>query len=305
MGLTLGGNNSSFKNIRYLSESKSKMDKSLLRIASGKRILTAADDSGGLSVAMKLQNQINTTKAAQDRVENSKSFVEMQDTALSTAGDILIEMSSVKGNYDAQSDKSSTIAQTYASQFRELQVQLGSLKSEKINSVSLFSSDSSTSMTVHTSTNGSSGASVILDNLDYSAGVSLSTGSAGRNLGAATSAGSVLLDGTTQALGSNVAISVSHVDSGDLTTIISQISSLRAEAGGDLSTLGFASDYLTNMSTNMESAHGRIMDVDLAEESSNLAKYSMQYEAAAAAVAQANVAMGAVLDLLLGSINRK
>ena len=305
MGLTLGGNNSSFKNIRYLSESKSKMDKSLLRIASGKRILTAADDSGGLSVAMKLQNQINTTKAAQDRVENSKSFVGMQDTALSTAGDILIEMSSVKGSYDAQSDKSSTIAQTYASQFRELQVQLGSIKSEKINGVSLFSSDSSTSMTVYTSTNGSGGASVTLDNLDYSAGVSLSTGSAGRNLGAATAAGSVLLDGTTQTLGSNVAISVSQVDSSDLTTIISQVSGLRAESGGDLSTLGFALDYLSNMSINMESAHGRIMDVDLAEESSNLAKYSMQYEAAAAAVAQANVAMGAVLDLLLGSINRK
>jgi len=305
MGLTLGGNNSSFKNIRYLSESKSKMDKSLLRISSGKRILTAADDSGGLSVAMKLQNQINTTKAAQDRVENSKSFVEMQDTALSTAGDILIEMSSVKGNYDAQSDKSSTIAQTYASQFRELQVQLGSIKSEKINGVSLFSSDSSTSMTVYTSTNGSGGASVTLDNLDYSAGVSLSTGSAGRNLGAATAAGSVLLDGTTQTLGTNVAISVSQVDSSDLTIIISQVSGLRAESGGDLSTLGFASDYLSNMSINMESAHGRIMDVDLAEESSNLAKYSMQYEAAAAAVAQANVAMGAVLDLLLGSINRK
>ena len=305
MGLTLGGNNSSFKNIRYLSESKSKMDKSLLRISSGKRILTAADDSGGLSVAMKLQNQINTTKAAQGRVENSKSFVEMQDTALSTAGDILIEMSSVKGNYDAQSDKSSTIAQTYASQFRELQVQLGSIKSEKINGVSLFSSDSSTSMTVYTSTNGSGGASVTLDNLDYSAGVSLSTGIAGRNLGAATAAGSVLLDGTTQTLGTNVAISVSQVDSSDLTTIISQVSGLRAESGGDLSTLGFASDYLSNMSINMESAHGRIMDVDLAEESSNLAKYSMQYEAAAAAVAQANVAMGAVLDLLLGSINRK
>ena len=67
-------------------------------------------------------------------------------------------------------------AQTYASQFRELQVQLGSIKSEKINGVSLFSSDSSTSMTVYTSTNGSGGASVTLDNLDYSAGVSLSTG---------------------------------------------------------------------------------------------------------------------------------
>ena len=73
----------------------------------------------------------------------------------------------------------------------------------------------------------------------------------------------------------------------------------------DASTLGFASDYLSNMSINLESAHGRIMDVDLAEESANLAKYSMQYEAAATAVAQANVAMGAVLDLLLGSINQR
>jgi len=305
MGLTLGGNNSSFKNIRYLSESKSKMDKSLLRIASGKRILTGADDSGGLSVAMKLQSQINTTKAAKDRVENSKSFVEMQDTALSTAADILSEMSSVKAKYDAESSATTDAAKTYASQFRELQVQLGSLMSEKLNGVSLFSSDPSTSMTIYTSTNGSSGASVTLDNLDFSAGVSLSTGTAGRNLGA-TSAGTVKLDGSVQTLGNGEAISVSNsqITSDDLNAVISQVASLRAEAGGDLSTLGFASDYLTNMSTNMESAHGRIMDVDLAEESANFARYSMQYEAAAAAVAQANVAMGAVLDLLLSSVRR-
>ena len=305
MGLTLGGNNSSFKNIRYLSESKSKMDKSLLRIASGKRILTGADDSGGLSVAMKLQSQINTTKAAKDRVENSKSFVEMQDTALSTAADILSEMSSVKAKYDAEGSATTDAAKTYASQFRELQVQLGSLMSEKLNGVNLFSSDPSTSMTIYTSTNGSSGASVTLDNLDFSAGVSLSTGTAGRNLGA-TSAGTVKLDGSVQTLGNGEAISVSNsqITSDDLNTVISQVASLRAEAGGDLSTLGFASDYLTNMSTNMESAHGRIMDVDLAEESANFARYSMQYEAAAAAVAQANVAMGAVLDLLLSSVRR-
>ena len=65
--------------------------------------------------------------------------------------------------------------------FRELQVQLGSIKSEKFNGVSLFSSDSSTSMTVYTSTNGS----VVLrnlDNLDYPAGI-LSTVAAVRKLG--------------------------------------------------------------------------------------------------------------------------
>ena len=46
------------------------------------------------------------------------------------------------------------------------------------------------------------------------------------------------------------------------------------------------------------------MDVDLAEETSNYATLSMQYEAAAAAVAQANVSSAKVLDLLLSSINR-
>jgi flagellin len=304
MGLTLGGNNSSFKSIRYLNESKSKMDKSLLKIASGKRILTAADDSGGLSVAMKLQNQINTTNAAKDRVENSRSFVEMQDSALSTAGDILLEMSSLKDNYDAELDKSSSAAKTYASQFRDLQVQLGNLKSEKLNGVSLFSSDSDTSMTVYTSTNGSSGASVTLDNLDYMKGVSIASGDADRNLGTAIRAGTVKTGGAVQDLGNGDAVSISQVTTQELDSVISQVADLRAQSGGDLSTLGFASDYLSNMSTNMESAHGRIMDVDLAEESANLAKYSMQYEAAAAAVAQANVAMGAVLDLLLSSVNR-
>jgi flagellin len=306
MGLTLGGNNSSFKSLRYMSESKSKMDKSLLKIASGKRILTGADDSGGLSVAMKLQSQINTTNAAKDRVENAKSFVEMQDSALSTAGDILAEMSSVKAKYEAEADKSGSTAVTYASQFRDLQVQLGSLRTEQLNGVSLFSSKSSSSMTVHTSTSGEGGASVTLNNLDFLEAVSIGGSGvvANRNLGDATSAGTVISDGTTPAPVSGQAVSISDVSSDDLNQVTEQIASLRAEAGGHASTLGFASDYLSNMSTNMESAHGRIMDVDLAEETANLAKYSMQYEAAAAAVAQANIAMGAVLDLLLSSVNK-
>ena len=284
MGLTLGGNNSSFKNIRYLSESKSKMDKSLLRIASGKRILTAADDSGGLSVAMKLQNQINITNAAKDRVENAKSFAEMQDTAISSAYDIVSEMSKLMSDHSSgNADQKAA----YAAQFKELQVQLNDFLSEKVNGVSLFSSDSATSKTIYTSAQGESGGSITMGNINLSGGLSISSTI---NLGSANSTAT--------------AVSISGITPGNLNTVLDKLSGLRAESGGDLSTLGFASDYLSNMSTNMESAHGRIMDVNLAEESANLARYSMQYEAAAAAVAQANVAMGAVLDLLLSSVKR-
>jgi len=285
MSLTLGGDNSSFKSMRYLNDAKSKMDRSLLRISSGKRILSGADDPGGLSVSMKLQSQISTTSAAQSRVGNAKSYIEMQDSALSTAGDILNEMVSLEENYRNESD--STIKKSYADQFKELQVQLNSLTSEKLNGVSLFSSGAQDNMTVYTGSS-TTGAKVSLGFSDMFGALSISSSV---NLAAATSTAS--------------AVTISHADvTSSLDNAVDGIAALRAQSGGKLSTLEFADDYLSNMTTNLQSAHSRITDVDIAEETANFAKYSMQYEAAAAAIAQANVAMGAVMDLLLSSINR-
>ena len=94
MALTLGASSAmSFKNSLYLKDAKSRMDKSLLRISSGRRILSAADDPGGLALSMRLSNELTINNTIQNNVENSKSFVEMQDTALKTAGDIITEMS--------------------------------------------------------------------------------------------------------------------------------------------------------------------------------------------------------------------
>ena len=285
MALSFGGSGfSAQKSISYMRQTKSKMDKSLLRISSGQRIFNAGDDSGGLAVSMKLQNELSILNTAKGRVDNAKSFAEMQDTAISSSYDIVSELSDLKSKYaSANADEK----EAYETQFKELQVQLNDFLAEKVNGVSLFSSDSSTAKTIYTSAQGESGASIIMGNIDLSGGMSISSSV---NLSSASTTAS--------------AVSISDVSSSDLSSVLEQLSGLRAEAGGDLSTLGFASDYLTNMSTGMETAHGRIMDVDLAEESANYAKLSMQYEAAAAAVAQANVAMGAVLDLLLSSVNR-
>ena len=140
MSLTLGGSgSSSLRSISFLKQAKSKMDKSLERISSGRKILSGADDPGGLAVAMKLQSQISNTDVARDRVENAKSFVDMQDAALETAGDILTEMMELRSNWKNETDKTSSTALSYATLFREYQVQLGQLKNEKFNGVSLFS----------------------------------------------------------------------------------------------------------------------------------------------------------------------
>jgi flagellin len=303
MALTLGSSNAiSYRNSLYLNDAKSRMDKSLLRISSGRKILSGADDPGGLALSMRLTNELSLTNTIQNSVENAKSFTELQDGALKSAGDIIMEMSSLKSKYTNASDSDKLI---YAGQFRELQVQLNGLGSEQLNGVSLFSSDANhkSASTIYTSAQGASGASVTLTNLDYSSAVSIQSGGANRNL-AATSAGTVLNDGTTQALGTGVAMSISQVTADELNTGLEQIASLRAQAGGKASTLGFASEYLATKSAGLEAANSRVMDADIATESINYSKYSMQYQAAAAALAQSNLTTEVVMDLLL-SINKK
>ena len=76
------------------------------------------------------------------------------------------------------------------------------------------------------------------------------------------------------------------------------IATLRAENGGSVSRLQFSKDSAVSQRTNLEAANGRIMDVDIAEESTRLAKYNILVQASAAMLAQANVTPNAALMLL-------
>ena len=296
MALTLGASNAtSYRNSLYLNDAKSKMDKSLLRISSGKKILTGADDPGGLALSMRLTNELSLTNTIQNSVENAKSFTELQDSALKSAGDILMEMQSLQTKYTNANDTDRAI---YAGQFRELQVQLNGLRSEQLSGVSLFSSDPAhkSASTIYTSAQGASGSSITLGNLDYEAafafGLFSSTGTVGTTPGAG------------EALSISSVNSAEEINSAQLTTALEEIASLRAQAGGKASTLGFASEYLATKSAGLEAANSRVMDADIAEESINYSKYSMQYQAAAAALAQSNLTTEVVMDLLL-SINKR
>ena len=73
---------------------------------------------------------------------------------------------------------------------------------------------------------------------------------------------------------------------------------LRAQNGGSQSRLAFNLESLTQQKTNMRAALGRIVDVDIAEESTNVAKYSILNQAAASMLAQANASMDVALMLL-------
>jgi len=282
MALNLGGGSmtSNFNSL-YLGQAQSMLNQSLMRLSSGKRINRASDDPGGLAVSMKLQNALTVTSATKQNIDNAKSYTDTQDAALDSIGDVLTRMSTLKTSYgDDGAGLNTTDKSNYAAEFRELQAQLNAFKSEKFNSISLFSTEG-ISRNVYISTQGSTGASVSVSSLDLTSALDIG---GGVNLSA-------------QRYGSN-AVSISNVTAEQLNTAVSNVASLRAEAGATSSRLEFSSDYLSSSMVHLEEANSRIMDVDVAQETTNMAKYNLQVYAASAALVQSNLNMSIVLDLL-------
>jgi flagellin len=94
------------------------------------------------------------------------------------------------------------------------------------------------------------------------------------------------------------AIKLSSIDAGVYTKALENIATLRSENGASVSRLMFAEEAASQRRTNLEAAHGRIMDVDIASESTALAKYSILVQASASMLAQANQSANIALSLL-------
>ena len=95
--------------------------------------------------------------------------------------------------------------------------------------------------------------------------------------------------------------SVDGVDSTLNTVLVdaqNEFAKYRARNGAEQSGLGFASELLVLNRTNLEAAVGRIVDVDVAQESTQLAKWTTLTQAGTAMLAQANQATSLVLKLI-------
>jgi flagellin len=83
-----------------------------------------------------------------------------------------------------------------------------------------------------------------------------------------------------------------------VTTAIENIATMRAANGAEQSRLGFASELLTVNKANLEAATSRITDVDVAEESTQLARWNTMVAAGTSMLSQANQSAQTALRLL-------
>ena len=338
MALTINTNHAASTASYYLSKNNAALQKSLTRLSSGSRINKPADDAGGLAVSMKLNASINRLKGVNNNIQNAVSFLEVQDGVLEGSASILARMGELKALSQDVLKNASDIA-NYNSEFKNLQVQLYQMSQETFNGVSLFATTTTATgatstvfggtnataadrvdntVDIYTTERGAGGSKVsinktsMLSAITFDADLQDAGAVAGGEMDSvAWSSTATDLNGTLQANGTyDDAFSFASITSADaknladigtsfFTKALENIATLRAENGGSASRLNFSLEHISRAQTNLEAANGRIVDTDIAAESTRLAKYNILVQASASMLAQANVTPQTAL-LLLG-----
>lgn len=309
MPLTINTNSAAASANYHLSRNQSALQKSLTRLSSGSRIVQPVDDAGGLAVSMKLESAITRLNGAQKNVQNATSFLEVQDGVLSSAGKILNRMIELKGLSDDVMKNSSDTG-NYNREFQDLQQQIYDMSALKFNGVSMFAQFSSetnnaegvfndtaldNTVSVYVSADGSTGPTVSVSKSLLLSALTIDTGTLAA--GAFSTAGTGDVKSFASA-NSGTRINLSDVSVGVFTQAIQNIATLRADNGASMSRLRFAGEEMGMQETNLIAAKGRITDVDIAAESTRLAKYNILVQASASMLAQANSSSDIALMLL-------
>jgi len=220
---------------------------------------------------MKLTAQMARIDGATNNVGNAISFNQTQDGYLQKIGDALNRMSEL-AVLAQDITKSTGDRALYDQEFQTLDRYISDVATKDFNGVSLFNGNS-LSVTVDSEANLYQMSGVDLGNATYAA---LTADSIATLSGPANA---------TQSLS-------------DVKSAINQLAADRASLGAHIETLTMYSDQLGTLKNNLSSANSRIMDVDVAQESTQYAKYSILVQTGTAMLSQANALPQSALKLL-------
>lgn len=253
-----------------LGSSTAMLAKSLSRLSSGSKIVNPADDAAGLAVASRLDAQVQRLSAARSNVGNAISFTQTQDGYLKKIAKALDRMSEL-AILAQDVTKGSSDRALYQTEFAQIQDYIENTASKEFNGVSLFNGDT---LAITVDSEG---------NTFDMAGIDLS----------ATAYNNAIDSGTTISTTAAATTALDYIK-----TAITNLASDRATIGAYQTRLNFTSEQLQVNRENLMAASSRIQDVDVAEESTQYARYNILVQSGTAMLAQANSMPQSVLRLL-------
>jgi flagellin len=267
---------------RHLSNTQFGLSKALERLSSGFRINRAGDDAAGLAISERLKAQIRSTSQASRNTFDGVSLVQVSEGGYDEVSNILIRLRELAVQ-SANGTISANDRGAIDTEYDQLTAEITRIAAVvKFNNVQVL--------------NGNSAGAAVSFVLQVGIGTtSNDTITISINPLKATALGSAALDVTalslTSASGATDAITT-------LDTAIDAVNSSRAALGAVQNRLEATSRSLAISVENLSAANSRIRDVDVAQETAELARYQILVQAGVSIAAQANQVPSLALSLL-------
>ena len=275
------------------------MNRSMARLSTGNKIVNPSDDTAGLSISEKIQAQNSRIEAAQTNIQNAVSLSQTTDGFLESMGEVLNRMNEL-AVMASDVTKTAEDRDLYGLEFEQMKDQLrdtigvgdngtdsdpnwnvsGTTPLGSFNGISLFGARAD--MIVMVGASGGQSMNVSQVNL--------------REIGSGVS--DLIWDSSVDGSQSDIDVDSSNVLQA-LDAAVAQVAQERANIGTEQSRLGVVGTQLQVQQENLMAANSRIRDVDVAVESTCLAKNQILTEASVSMVHKANGLPQAVLRLLV------
>ncbi|AFY00283.1 flagellin N-terminal helical domain-containing protein [Bdellovibrio bacteriovorus] len=264
MGLRIATNTASIAAQRVLSKQQKRAEHAAQALASGSRIVNAADDAAGLAISENFKGQLKGIGQARNNANNAISFVQVSEGGLNEVSNILVRLREL--GVQAASDTVSDTEREFLNKETQQLIQ----EADRIAKTTVF------------------GTKKMLDG---------TAGAMEFQVGAYSDENNVIkfefdADSTASALGID---SIAMAERGDARASLEQVdqaiekvSGMRANFGAMQSRMESAVSNLDVSYENLSAANSRIRDTDVAKETAEMTSASILQNTAVSVLAQAN-----------------
>jgi flagellin len=277
MGIVIRTNPTAMQTLRSLNKTNRSLSGSMMKLSSGMRINSAADDAAGLAISETLKAQIVSLGQASRNASDAISTLQIAETAMGETANVLQRMRELA--------MQSSSGQLSDQQRGFLDQEMGQLREEigRISQVTEFNGIK----LLDGSLNSGSGT------LSFQVGVR-NTLNDRMEVNIATINGTGLGIGTMSL--STMTKARSALDLID--TAINSLSSSRANLGAKMNRLTITVDNLASAEQNIEAANSRIRDVDVGKEMGKMVSNQILSQAGTSMLTQANSLPQIALSLI-------
>ena len=291
MAFSINTNIDALQAYNALASVNARTTKAQLRLATGKRINSVADDTSGYNVGKSLDQKVQLMQAAQSNVGSAQDMLATAESSLSNVKDLITQIKAKVANAtNPAADNTST-----SNDIKALANEIANIfATTKYNDTTLLSSVSNSgTFSFQTGADYTDKLSI-----DYASAGSL-TGTSGASLSGITL--SNVSDAVANSLNKLGAVGTTSAAIGSIVATLNTFEAAVTTALGSIGNfdqrLSVKNDFLTSAITNSQSSVSRLFDSNIAQEQLNATKGQIQQQVATSMLSQLNSAPQGLLRL--------